>query len=122
MKGSFFKKCLALMLTLTLVIGPGVFAPVSAAPADHSATIMQDMSGMSMSGAYEAHKGCCPSSEKSQDTKGSLCASACAGMTQATMPSLFPTFLHEAAILPFEHADTSAAGRQPLPDYPPPKA
>ena len=123
MKGSFFTKCLVLLLTLTLVVGPGVFVPAMAASAsDCSSTMMQDMCGMNMSGAHETNKGCCPSSDKNQDTKGSLCASACAAVSQAALPSSQPAFVRQAVTLLYVCIDTSLPSRSLLPDYPPPKA
>jgi hypothetical protein len=119
MKKNFFTRFLIVLLTLAFAMGPGVVAPAVAAPAEHTMSMMMDMPGMDMS---SAPKGCCPSSDKSQDTKGNTCASACAAMTQAALPSLYPVFLRQVVVLSFEPSDSKATGQFLLPEYPPPKA
>jgi hypothetical protein len=96
--------------------------PAMASDASHEA-VMQEMPSMDMSGMQTAQKDCCPSSEKNSDTKGNMCASACAAMTQAALPSYQPVFIRQVLTLAYEQsAATTSIGWRLPPDHPPPRA
>jgi hypothetical protein len=122
MRTSLLAKCLALVLSLSLLIGQG---PMSAAMAMPSMTMdqMPMMAGMPDMGMASMDQGCCTQSDKDHATKGDACGSCCVaiGLTALLSPQ-FSAPLQYAVSQPYGVADVTATGRDILPDPPRPKA
>lgn len=120
MKLTVARKCLVLLLTLTLALGQGAFMPnmamASTVKSERDAPQVMDM------GATDQQMDCCPSCDKDHPMKGSTCAAMCASMTQAALPSTFTAFVRFATRVTYSLTNSVAMGRQLLPDSPPPKA
>ena len=131
MKKSFFTRFVALLLSLSLVIGQGPLNMAMAMPAMNmdQASMMADMAGMDMTAStpdttQAQEKGCCSDSTKDHDMKGGMCGACCIAAVQAALlPSQFPAPIQYAVVSQlYGMTDISALSRNIPPDPPRPKA
>jgi hypothetical protein len=123
----FFIKCIAVFLSLSLLIGQGPLSTAIAihvSPMDYTA-IMSDISYnavTSFNSGVGHEKGCCSHSDKSSDMKNGMCVDCLAPGQVAMLANLLAAPIQYSLLQGYPMANTSVIDRDVLPEPPYPKA
>ena len=125
MRNTVFKRCMAFLFVVALVLSQSVsvMAMVAMDTGQAPAASPMNMAGMSMPASHQGMKSCCTHPEKNKAMKDAMCAACCATtMQSAVAPPQFLVPVRYAVEHVYELTDSMAVGELLPPEPPPPKA
>jgi hypothetical protein len=123
---SFGTKCIAILLSLSLVVGQGAFSTAAAMPAWQMGRVaMSEISDnhiVTSSHDMRHEKDCCSHSKNSNDMMNGTCGACCAAACQmASLPILFAAPVYYPVSQTYNRTNSPVIGRDVLPEPPYPK-